>query len=309
MRGAVSAPSESPLSATWRGRAQKRMLALARAGLCLFVIVVILVAGCLRSAHAHLGETLLTFGDQLVKWQGMKANSGPRRLYVNGLGLGLITLSTELDVAHALDRFQDLCRKRGGLAVPSALAEKLGPDTQVFDGSFRQESAAQGVLACLDSGHPLSLSELTERLTRLRDTGDLAALGDLRYVLARRSGATTTLLVFWTEGSAPLFQLFPKTGDAPGRDPKDLPRPPASQRTLSAAEQGAPYALTLYRTPNQTPDQLRQWYRRELKGSGWHVREDSSVSALHAQRRGRSLLVAFSGAKTTGAVATVAELE
>jgi hypothetical protein len=285
------------------------MLALARAALCLLAIVAVLVAGCLRSAHAHLGETLLTFGDQLGKWQGMKANSGPRRLYVNGLALGLITLSTNLDVSHALDRFQDLCRKRGGLAVPSPLGNKLGANTHIFDGSFRQESAAQGVLACLDSGHPLTLSELTERLTRLRDTGDLGALGDLRYVLARRSGATTSLLVFWTEGSVPLFQLFPKTGDAPGRDPNDVPRPPSGQRTLSAAEQGAPYALTLYRMPNQTPDQLRQWYRRELETSGWHVREDSSVSSLHAQRPGRSLLVAFSGAKTTGAIATVAELE
>lgn len=305
----MSAPSEAPPSATWRGRAQERILAVVRAMLCLLVIVVMVVAGCLRSAHAQLGETLLTFGDQLVKWQGMKANSGPRRLYVNGLGLGLITLSSELDVAHALDRFQELCRKRGGLAVPSALAERLGKDTHVFDGSFRQESATQGVLACLDSGQPLALSDLTERLTRLRDTGDLAALGDLRYVLARRSGATTTLLVFWTEGSAPLFQLFPKTGDAPGRDPNDVPRPPSSQRILSAAEQGAPYGLTMYRTPSQTPDQLRQWYRRELKGSGWDVREDSSVSTLHAQRPGRSLFLVFSGAKTAGAIATVAELE
>jgi hypothetical protein len=309
MRGAVSAPSDSSWTTTWLRRTQKRLLALARAALCLSAIVAILIAGCLRSAHAHLGETLLTFGDQLVKWQGMKANSGPRRLYVNGLGLGLITLSTELDVTHALDRFQELCRKHGGLAVPSPLAKKLGPNLNAFDGSFRQESAAQGVLACLDSGHPLSLSELTERLTRLRDSGDLAALGDLRYVLARRSGATTTLLVFWTEGSAPLLQLFPKNGDAPGRDPRDVPRPPASQRTLSAAEQGAPYALTLYRTPNQTPEQLRQWYRHELEGSGWHVREDSAGSALAAQRPGRSLLIAFSGGKTAGAVATVAELE
>jgi hypothetical protein len=303
----TSNPSE--LASSLR-RWTTRILAVARAAFCLFIVVAILVAGCLRSAHAHLGESLLGFGDQLAKWQGVKALSGRRQLNVNGLALGLMTLSTDLDVTHVLDRFQDLCRKRGGLAVPASLAKKLGSGARAFDGSFRQESAAQGVLACLDSDHPLTLSELGERLTRLRDTGDLAALGDLRYVLARRSGDTTTLLVFWTEGSAPLFSLFPKTGDALGRDPKDLPRPPTSQRMLSAAEQGAaPYSLTLYRVANQTPEQLRQWYRRELENSGWRVVHDSSSRTLHAQRPGRSLLVTFTSSTTSGAVATVAELE
>lgn len=286
-----------------------RILAVARATLCLFVILAILVVGCLRSAHAHLGETLLGFGDQLAKWQGMKALSGRRQLNVNGLGLGMVTVSTELDVTHALDRFQDHCRKHGGLAVPASLAKRLGSEAQVFDGSFRQESAAQGVLACLDSGHPLALSELSERLARLRDTGDLAALGDLRYVLARRSGDTTTLLVFWTEGSAPLFTLFPKTGDAPGRDPKDLPRPVGSQRMLSAAEQGAPYSLTLYRKPDQTPEQLRQWYRRELETGGWLVNTDASSGAMDVRRAERSLLMTFSTTTAGATIVTVAELE
>lgn len=307
MLGTASNPSK-PAHAAWYRRGAARLFAISRAALCLLAIVVVLVAGCLRSAQAQLGESLLGFGGQLAKWQEMKAQSGPRQLNVNGLQLGLITLSTELDVTSALDRFQDHCRQRGGLAIPSPIAKELGAGNHVFDASFRQESSAQGVLACLDSGHPLSLTELTERLTRLRDTGDLAALGDLRYVFARRTGDTTTLLVFWTEGSAPLLRLFPKVGDAPGRDPKDLPRPPASQRMLSAAEQGARYSLTLYRTPNQAPEQARDWYRRELEQRGWRLNVDPSGS-LSARRANRLLLLQFSASEGRGGVATVAELE
>jgi hypothetical protein len=128
-------------------------------------------------------------------------------------------------------------------------------------------------------------------------------------VLARRSGDTTTLLVFWTEGSAPVFSVFPKTGDAPGRDPKDLPRPPTSQRMLSAAEQGAPYSITLYRMPNQTPEQLRQWYRRELETRGWHVSDSSSMGTIYAQRLNRSLQITASESNTHSALVALAELE
>lgn len=282
-------------------------MAFARAGFSVVMIALALVGGCLRSAHARLGETLLDFGDELVKWQDFKAQSAPRRLNVNGLELGLLTQSTDLDVASALDRFQDFCRRRGGLAVPEALRRRLGARANAFDGVFRQESADKGVLACLDSGHPLTLSELEERLTRVNETGDIAALGELRYVLAKRSGARTTLLVFWADGAAPILQMFPKAGDAPGRDPRDVPRAPGGQRILFATEQGAPYTVASYRISSQGADQLRRWYRDVLTAGDWQV--TSAQHGLLARRNGRSILVVVSTAASGGATATLAELE
>lgn len=286
-----------------------RLAAFARAAVCLLVVLVVLVASCLRSAHARLGEALLGFGDQLVKLQDLKANSAPRQLNINGLSMGVLTLSTKLDVAAALDRFQMQCRQRGGLQVPPALANKLGPARTPFDATFRQEGSSEGVLACIDSGHPLSLDELTERLAALRDSGDLAALGELRYVFARRSGGTTTLLVFWTDGSAPLLKMFPPTGDAPGRDPDDVPRPEGGRRVLSATEHGAPYHLTLYKAGGQSTEALLNWYRRALDVRGWQTASGGSATSLRAQRQGRNVVVACSPAKDGGAVATIAELD
>ncbi|HVY28782.1 MAG TPA: hypothetical protein VHB79_19635 [Polyangiaceae bacterium] len=268
-----------------------------------------LLASCLRSAHARLGEALLGFGDQLVKLQDLKANSAPRQLNINGSSMGVLTLSTQLDVAAALDRFHSLCRQRGGLQVPPALANKLGPARTAFDATFRQEGSTEGVLACIDSGHPLSLEQLTERLTALRDSGDLAALGELRYVFARRSGTTTTLLVFWTDGSAPLLKMFPPAGDAPGRDPENVPRPEGSRRVLSATEHGAPYHVTLYKAGSRSSAALLNWYSHALEASGWQLAPGSSAGSLRAQRQGRHVVVACSSAKDGGAVATIAELD
>jgi hypothetical protein len=277
--------------------------------MCLLVILVVLLATCLRSAQARLGEALLGFGDQLVKLQDLRANSEPRQLSINGLSLGVLTLSTDLSVPAALDRFQNLCRQRGGLQVPPALANKLGPARTAFDATFRQEGQAEGALACIDTGHPLGLEQLTERLAGLQKTGDLAALGQLRYVFARRSGTTTTLLVFWTDGSAPLLELFPPNGDAPGRDPEHVPRPEVSRRILSATEHGAPYHLTLYKAGNQSSEALANWYRGALEARGWHVAPGGAPASLRAQRLGRNLIVACSRTEDGAAVATVAELD
>jgi hypothetical protein len=274
----------------------------------LLVILTVLLAGCVRSAHAHLGEALLTFGDKLTKLQGLKPNSAPRQLSINGLALGVLTLSTELEVPEALDRFQDLCRRRGGLQVPRSLATRLGSASSVFDGTFRRDATGEGVLACIDSGNPLALDQLVERLTKFRDTGDLAALGDLRYVLARRTGTTTTLLVFWTEGSAPLLNLFPPSGDAPGRDPEGLPRPDGSRRILRATEHDTPYSVTLYKTPERSTASLVDWYRRALEARGWQVASAGAGNLLRAQRANRTVLLSCSMAADGAVIATVAEL-
>jgi hypothetical protein len=299
MPGVVLAPSSRS--------AGQRLLALTRAGVCSCIILAALLASCARSAHARLGEVLLTFGDKLTQLQDMRPNSAPRQLSVNGLSLGVLTLSTELPVSDALGRFQDLCRRRGGLQVPRSLTTRLGSAARVFDGTFRQDATTEGVLACIDSGRPLALDELVERLARFRDTGDLSALGDLRYVLARRSGSTTTLLVFWTEGSAPLLKLFPPRGDAPGRDPEGLPRPASSRRILAAAEHGAPYHLTLYKTTERSRESLLTWYRSGLEARGWQVVPAGHL--LRAQRANRTVLVSGSPSADGSVIATVVELE
>ncbi|HKY34635.1 MAG TPA: hypothetical protein VJN18_01740 [Polyangiaceae bacterium] len=220
---------------------------------------------------------------------------------INGLELRLMTLTTQLSVAGALDHVQQTCR--GGLRAP-ALAGKL--EASLLDGVFRQDTERQGVLACLDTGGALEVTELAARLSRVQESGNLNDLGKLHYVLARRSGTTTTLLVLWTEGDARLFNLLPKSGDAPGHDLRDWPRPPGVRRLLSAVEHGQPYAMTLYDADHQPAHRLTAWYEAALTKAGWSVTR--SQSGFWAHRAERSVLLQVQTNSSGKTVITAAEL-
>jgi hypothetical protein len=248
-----------------------------RAAVTLLVLTAVALIGLGRSAEARLGERLLGFGHGLLLLESFRASSAPRRLSVNGLELGVLTLSTSLDVSSALDPFQSLCERNG--AVPG------------LDGVLRRESASEGVIACLDTGGELDLSELVRRLEAFRDSGDLAKIGALRYVMAKRDASRTTLLVLWTEGALPLLHAFPREGDAPGRDPEGVPRPDGVRRLFSAVEHGAPYALTLYGGGARSAAELLAWYGGKLEQKGWSVSRKQDASLLVARRAGRVLVV------------------
>jgi hypothetical protein len=274
------------------------------------VVTCIAVAGTaiaflsLRAARAQITEGLHGFGAELMAWQSARLHSPPRRLSVNGLELGLVTATTTESVRTALDRFHALCRKRGGLSVPAVLRDRL---PRGLDGTLRQESDGEGFLACLDSGAPLGLDELTARLEEFSKTGDLNALGELRYVFARRSGDKTTLVVFWSEGSASLFGLFPKTGDAPGRDAEGVPRAPNLRRLLSAAEHGAPYSTAVYVADGQRADALREWYQKALETEGWSL-DHRPAGGFVAQKAHRTILIHISTTRSGGTSVSISEL-
>lgn len=281
-------------------RAAGRLAAFGRAVAVLVVIVAACVISLIRSAEARAGEALLGFGRELATWTDAHRQSGTRVLSVNGLQLDLMTVTTSLNVRQSLDHFHDLCRQRGGVreAAPGA--------ARSFDAVLRKEGDHEGVLACVDTGGPLGVSELTRRLEQFGNGGNLAQLGKLRYVLARRTGETTTLLVLWTDGDAQLLGLMPATGDAVGRDPSDFPRATGLRRLLSAAEQGAPYSLTVYDAGKQAPADVGSWYEAELTRSGWSVTR--TRDRLVARKASRSVVLSVRALKAGKTAVSIAEL-
>lgn len=277
-----------------------------RALTCLCAVVGIALFMSVRHAEARLGEMLAGFGEELSGWRGLKAGSAPRRLFLNGAELGLRTLTTDLSVHDALELFDHECSLRGGLRLPRALSP-LRPLALPLSGVLRRETPSVGTLACFDSGGPLELGELAERLQRFREQGDLQQLGNLRYVSARRDGDKTYLLVLWTERGTALLNMFPKTGDAPGRDPI-FPRPDRLRRLLGVSEADAPYGLTVYRDEaGRTPDQLQASYERSLAAGGW-TSESVAAGALTARKEGRIVLLTINRGAAGESVVTVAEL-
>jgi len=274
------------------------------------LVLAVTIALSLRKAEARLGESLIAFGDQLSAWTGGKLDSKVGHLSVNGLLMHRVTASTSLGVEDALNRFSSVCSMLGGIdGAEKLLSEKSAPMSpatrNLLSGTYRHESGLEGVLACIDSGHPLDVKELPGRLQEFAKTGDLSSVGRLRYVLARRDGNVTSLLVLWTDGSASLLKMFPSSGDAPGRDAPDVPRPQNTDRLLSASDLGAPYSITVYRSHSSSSGTLPDGYVKALKDRGWHVIE-SKAGSLVARRGARTLLVrttrVTSGSTTTSIV-------
>lgn len=285
-----------------------RAVGLVRAVFVGFVIVVAVVAASLSNAEARIGESLLAFGDELAKWTSGKVQSGEGRLALNGVTIHRTTVSTPLGVKETLDRLQQVCRERGGferaegVLKQDTVAGRTKAST-VPDRTFRHESKNEGVLACIETDRALTVSELSRRLQDFERTGNLASVGKLRYVLARREANVTSLLVLWTEGDAPLLQMFPETGDAPGRDVPDVLRPEHSRRLLSALDQGSPYAVTVYRSDAASPASVRDWYEHLLASHGWLVSRTKDEHTLVVRRGGRTVVIR-SVSKASGPVTT-----
>jgi len=274
-----------------------------RAILLGLLILVITLGSCLHEAKARIGETLIAFGDQLAAWSNGKLDSKLGHLTVNGLRIHRVTATTPLAINDALDRLEHICTEHGGLQSPEGFLNGRSPSEQKLSrGTYRRVGNTEGVLACIDTERPLGPVELARRLEQFAKTGDLSAVGQLRYVLARNDGSVTSLLILWTDGSVPLLQMFPRSGDAPGRDVPDVPRPRDSDRLLSAADQTAPYTITVYRSRQASGALTLEWYTKALKERGWLV-VGAKVGSLVARRGARTLLIretqATSGFPTT----------
>jgi hypothetical protein len=275
---------------------------LVRAAAAVLVLLAIVVVGSARAAERHVGDRLAAFGDALVGVEGIRVHSAKRRLGLNGMELGVVTFSTELDVASTLDRLESVCQ-RGGLEEPETLLGRQleSAPARAFSrltrGIFRQETPERGVIGCVDTDQPLQVTTLAERLSAVARTGDLGELGALRFVFVRRTKSTTTALVLWSAGSLPFLHAFPKTGDAPGHDLDGVARPSGSRRLLSAAEHGAPYQLVMYEVPVAAGSDPLAVYARELERAGFTVARLARKDTLLLRKGSQALLVCLSQAE------------
>jgi hypothetical protein len=261
-------------------------------GLACFILA-IAFGYCLRRAEAKLVESLRGFGDELATVGEMSPHSAPRQLMLNGVTLHVVTASTSLEVPAALDRFQSLCHSVGDLDLPATVRQKLQAEAaetaSASLGVLRSDTAEEGVLGCIDLGAGQTSEGF---LARLKDFGhdfNLKTLGQLRYAKARRHGDKTSLVMFWTEGDMKLKEIFPKAGDAPGRDIGGVPRPTTGRRLLSAYEDGAPYTFAAYNVTAPTTAKALDDYDHALRAQGFQTKVTKD-GALLAEKAAKKLL-------------------
>lgn len=280
------------------GPRRRRFALLAATLLCAGIAL----GGLALRVRAHADELLLDVGASMLRHPAADQIDATRTLSVNGLQVHLSSGGTSRSLPEVLDLFHARCRERGGrfdLQLAHALrtraaVERLAPPA--LDGVLRIDDGARGYVACLDlGGSPVPPDELLRRARRFLEDGDLAHLGDLRFVFAARDGERTSYLALWTVGPFALARAFPAEGDAPGSDLPRVPRPPEARRLLSAHGLGAEPSVTVYRAEHSTPAALGARYRAVLGRAGFRLHGGTeATSGFVAARDDRWLLVTLS---------------
>lgn len=226
-----------------------------------------------RQAHAELSERALQVGRELSRIHPSKAGITPMR--INGQRLSLSSLVVPHSVEEVLNRFAAHCgRASGGLqaeleSLPRGV--RLPAEVQAAQfGVFRSDGEREGTAACFARAGEGGLKRLAQAMEQVVETGDFAALGELRYVFARRAqnGKDTHVISVWSQGPLRIAEMFPEQGDVPGEDVVAGVRPPAAQRVLATETLDAAYKLTLYHSQAR-PEAVLSSYDQQLGRLGF----------------------------------------
>jgi hypothetical protein len=239
-----------------------------------------------RSAKADIGKSSIVIGRDLAKMRDLLEETTQVRM--NGETVFIASAVNDLAPSKVLDRFEDHCKAHPGalgdvwksVARLDAKAkdgfERAG--FQLFSpGVIRHGDEKEGVVLCLvkGSGTPDSMIDASRLF---KTTHDLGALGKLRYAYARTaSNGQTLVLTAWTEDRFKLDAMFPSDGDAPGADPKEMPRAPDAQRLMSIDVANTPFGAYVYRSA-RPPPAIIAFYDAAMIGKGWTLIDPSATT-------------------------------
>lgn len=282
--------------------------------------VLALVAG--RLAWAQAKKAALETGGELVRLTEAGNLSGVYRLDMNGERVNVSSASSDQSPKALLDAFEKACQTHAdGLAVdfanlhPAITGTPLHATGFPGAGILRNGDETGGVVACFAMGAAVGEAEAYKRVAAFAESGDLGKIGQVRYVTARRTASGTTHVVaLWTEGSLDVKKMFPEAGDAPGTDPKDVPRPPNARRLFTAFADGTPYAVRVYESTS-SPEAVLAQYDQLLPKLGWAPNADvaqETTAQKHPSRaftrNGIDLLVNVGADKGGGSTVSVIEM-
>jgi len=239
----------------------------------------IVVAG--RLAYGRAKEIALKTGEDLVRLTEASEIGEGYKLRLNGELVMISNASTDATPTQVLDRFQAECLQHADgmsdefLHLRDVIKSTAVPNPKGFPGIglLRKSDENGGVVVCFAQGKETGSAEVYKRLAEFAKTGDLASIGSVRYVVAKKGNAGTHVVALWTEGRFDLKQMFPDKGDAPGTDPKDAMRPEASRRVLQAYAEGAPYGIRVYES-TATPEKVLANYDSTMSSLGWSAHPD-----------------------------------
>lgn len=249
----------------------------------------LLLTAALGCAAAHVRAQLWLIADELSALTFGQADESS--LIVNGARLQLVTLTATTSVRGVLDTFAAHCAREADPALARAAS------------MLRQESADGGVAVCLARSESALERTLSERARAYARSGDLCALGQLRYVRARRTAHGSVHVLFaYSAGPLPVAAMFPAHGDAAGSDMVELPRPRAARRLLSAQLSSSPHGMVAYEATEPASVALTE-YAHALERNGFvQLQVAPRGSSTRAFSRGEQLYVVHARARGAGSV-------
>jgi hypothetical protein len=279
------------------GRARK----IARVGAYVGVLCIAGGALAANSAYGSMKKGALEIGAEL----GQLGDVGPKvPIMLNGQAIHVgSSVFHGLSVSKTLDRAEELCES-GSVPIEDGALRRLMDDSGDMKlevekdrpamGILRHEEAGRGVVLCFAPPEgqvaPRGVRARTGRIMEFLRTGNLDAMGRLRYLWARPSqdGEGTHLVRVWTDEPFNIYSMTAQNGrDTPGSDPFDVPRPPESIRLLTATVKTAAYAVRVYQTNLSTAEVAaayddamakRNWKKAIYRGdSRVYQRGDMSV--------------------------------
>jgi len=248
---------------------------LLRAGLVLTFVGVVAGGGVYHSARAQMDETFFGLGEHMMLYEYAAHQDAPRDLVINGQTIKLSSGTTTRSMGEVLDFFEARCADSDG-EIALQMAQLAADHPEVTDEvapsdlpTLREQGARTGYVACFDMGDAsIEVTEVLRRIRAYNRTGDVAEIGDMRYVFAERTEQGAHFVALWTEGEFNVRRMFPAEGDAPGLDVEGVTRPPRSRRMLTGFERGQPHSMTVYHSRLDEAG-LESFYRRELVEHGW----------------------------------------
>jgi hypothetical protein len=271
------------------------LVKLGRAATVFTVLACLGLALIARSVRGEVGEKALGLGKDLAAFADLV--SGSHQVMLNGETIYLSSTIADQDKREILDRFEAHCQEySGGLfeefaKLPKAKQDELAKKTPITwgmrFGMVRNENDDEGMIVCIAQNGGGGVAGVVERLTRLTETWDLAALGNLRYVFVRRiEDGRSHVLTSFTEGSFNLDRVLGLKGEAAGIDPPGAPRPPDSRRILSVSADGAPYGVQSFQS-GASPTEIKKFYDDTMPKLGWEkVADDDEVYRTGIYQRG-----------------------
>lgn len=271
---------------------RKHLAGLARMFGYFSVLGVVCAGLTVRNARAEVGDQSLKLGRQMMELANT-TNNDINKVSLNGQTMFLGSSLAKDDVQAVLNRYEKHCRTNAAQSVESwreiAAADKQTATSNGFftNGLIRSGDAQEGSVICFVRSEQ-SKASATEAIGAFTQTGELGALGQLRYVYVKKTArGNTHVLTAWTMDKFSLKEIMPEEGkDVPGRDFSEVPRLPSSQRILASQLEGTPFGVNVYRT-SAGQDAVLKFYDDEMTKRGWFAldaelkNEDNAKSHLY----------------------------